>query len=217
MTKKIISQGIYLVIDPSMDKDVLLDKLHQAISGNIVAVQIWDNFRPETDIIALIHEISKICRSKNIPVLINNRWELLLSTELDGVHFDEVPANFAQIKQLIGNKGILGITCGNELSVVKWAHDQQLDYISFCSIFPSTTANSCELVSFDTIKATRAITSLPIFLAGGIRPENIPQLKGLGATGIAVVSGIMSAEQPMEALQRYEQALSELRHTSPKP
>lgn len=212
--KKTIANGIYLVIDPSVDDNILLDKLQQAIQGNIVAVQIWDNFKPETNVAALVHEIIELCQSENIPVLINNRWELCLTTALDGVHFDEVPENFEQIKQRISDDVILGITCGNDLAVVKWAHEHQLAYISFCSIFPSTTSNSCELVSFDTIKATRAITALPIFLAGGIKPENIPQLSELGQAGIAVVSGIMNAEEPIEALKRYEDAMMVLQNTS---
>ena len=208
MMKMSMKNGIYLVVDPSIDRDVLLDKLQQAIEGKIIAVQIWDNFKAVADVKTLTNEIIDLCKPHNIPVLINNQWELLLETALNGVHFDIVPNNFDQLKQRLDKDTILGITCGNDLSVVKWADENKLDYISFCSMFPSTTANSCELVSFETIKATRKITSLPIFLAGGIKPENIHLFSELNYAGIAVVSGIMNAENPTEALKKYTETIN---------
>ncbi|HSC55505.1 MAG TPA: thiamine phosphate synthase [Phnomibacter sp.] len=201
--KKTIQSGIYLVIDPSIDRNTLLTKLQQAITGKIVAVQIWDNFKTDCNVNELISEISTLCRQQNIPVLINNQWRLLLDIELDGVHFDTLPDNFNQLKQDLGKEMIIGITCGNDLSVVKWADENKLDYISFCSMFPSTTANSCELVTFDNIKEARKITSLPIFLAGGVKPENIPLLNELSYSGIAIVSGIMNADNPIDVLKMY--------------
>ena len=92
---------------------------------------------------------------------------------------------------------------------MQWADDHALDYISFCSMFPSSTANSCELVSFETVRQARLITSLPIFLAGGIRPGNIEALKELDYSGIAVVSGVMSANNPAEAINLYHEKLNQ--------
>lgn len=208
MMKKTIQKGIYLVVDPSMDKSVLLNKLRRVTDGKIVAVQIWDNFTEDGNKKEMVEEITALCHQQNVPVLINNQWKLLLDTDLDGVHFDAVPENFNQIKTEIGKEIITGITCGNDLSIVKWADENGLDYVSFCSIFPSSTANSCELVSFDTIKAARTITSLPVFLAGGIKPGNMHLLNELDYAGIAVVSGIMSADNTGQALESYHQHIS---------
>lgn len=210
--KKTIQKGIYLVIDPSIDQSILLSKLQQAIKGKIVAVQIWDNFKPGYDNKKLIKKITALCQPQNIPVLINNQWRLLLDTELDGVHFDTIPDNFNQLKQEFGKEKIVGITCGNDLSVVKWADKNGLDYVSFCSVFPSLTANICELVTFETIKEAYKITSLPIFLAGGIKPENIHLLNGLNYSGIAVVSGIMNAHNPVETLKIYYEKINSSKH-----
>ncbi len=207
MIKKTIQNGIYLLIDPSIGLNSLLTKLQQAITEKIVAVQIWDNFKPGCNVKQLINEISCLCRPQNIPVLINNDWRLLLDLELDGVHFDTLPDNFNQLKQNLEKEIIIGITCGNDLSVVRWADENKLDYISFCSVFPSTTANSCELVTFDTIKEARKITTLPIFLAGGIKPENIHLLDKLSYSGIAVVSGIMNADNPVETIKMYHEKI----------
>lgn len=209
--KKKIQNGIYLIIDPSMDRNILISKLEKIIYEDIAAIQIWDNFKQNENPIELINEIIQLCHTQNIPVLINNRWELLKNTSLDGVHFDKKQDNILQLKHELCRDIIIGITCNNDLSIVKWSNENGLDYISFCSMFSSKTANSCELVSFNTIKEARKITSLPIFLAGGIKPENIDKLNELDYSGIAVVSGIMNEEKPVDALKRYQQKIKILK------
>lgn len=203
-----IKNGIYLIIDPSTDKNLLLSKLNVIIKEPLAALQIWDNFKSPDNQTELINEILNICRHRNFPIIINNRWELLNTTDLNGVHFDKIPENIDFIKKQIKKDVIMGVTCNNDLNEVQRAEKLQFDYISFCSIFPSTTANSCELVSFETIKKAQSITSLPIFLAGGIKPDNVEKLNELNYSGIAIVSGIMNAHNPVEEIRKYEQKLN---------
>lgn len=205
--KKNIQNGIYLLIDPSMNRQVLLSRLKEIIWEEIAAIQIWDNFSANENRIEFIEEILCLTQTKNIPVIINNQWQLLKQLNLDGVHFDKIPDNILQVRTEIGREIITGITCGNDLSAVTWANENGLDYISFCSMFPSSTANSCELVTFNTVKEASNITSLAIFLAGGIRPENIEALNELNYSGIAVVSGIMNNDKPAEAFKKYQQKI----------
>lgn len=205
-----LSGGIYLVIDPSMQEHKLLKKLSGALNSGIAAVQIWDNFPSSANLENLVQHVCEICHNHNVPVFINNRWQLLNTTALDGVHFDEIPKDFDNIKERLGSHCMIGITVNNDLSVVRWAEKNKLDYISFCSIFPSTTSNSCELVTLENVIETRNITSMPLFLAGGIRPENINKLKELDFDGIAVVSGIMSSNNPQNAAKNYLTKLKNL-------
>lgn len=202
-----IQNGLYLIIDPSTDRNSLVSKLKEIIHQKIAAIQIWDNFKATENPIEFINAILHLCHPNNIPVLINNQWELLKQTNLDGIHFDNVQHNILQIKNELKRDIITGITANNDLSIVKWADENNFDYISFCSMFQSSTANSCELVSFDTVKEARKMTSLAIFLAGGIKPENIALLNELNYSGIAVVSGIMSAEKPLEAFEQYQKKI----------
>lgn len=203
-----IKNGIYLILDPSMDRISLMLKLMEITQENIAAIQIWDNFNPHENPVPLINEILELCHPKKIPVLINNRWELLRQTKLDGVHFDEKHENMRKIKKELNRQIITGITCNNDLSLVNWANENEMNYLSFCSMFPSTTANTCELVSFETIREARKITDLPLFLAGGINPENMQKLDSLQYSGIAIVSGVMSAEKPGQEIKKYIKKLN---------
>jgi thiamine-phosphate pyrophosphorylase len=186
--KRSISKGIYLILDPSMNR----------------SIQIWDNFPSADDPVPLVKEILELCHPTNIPVLVNNRWDLLMEADLDGIHLDEIPEDLGAMRQKVGRNIIVGITCSNDPSIPRWAEKNELDYLSFCSMFPSSTASSCELVSHDTVKSVRKTSSLPIFLAGGIRPENLELLDRLDYSGIAVVSGIMSVEDPRQAIKNYQ-------------
>lgn len=207
MTKQTIESGIYLIIDPSMDEEVLFPKLNVIVKEKIAAIQIWDNFKENQNIDELLLKIHGKTSLNNIPLIINNRWEYLKKIPLDGIHFDEIPENFNEIKKEIKRDCIIGITCNNDFSIIEYAEKNQFDYISFCSMFPSKTANSCELVNFETVQQAKNIFKGKIFLAGGIDLNTIKNLDELNYDGIAVVSGIMSSENPSETIKKYQQKI----------
>ncbi|WP_332452896.1 thiamine phosphate synthase [Chryseobacterium aquaticum] len=207
MRNQTIQSGIYLIIDPSMEEEILLSKLNLIVKEKIAAIQVWDNFKEDQNIEELLLKIYEKASPNNIPIIINNRLELLKQIPLDGIHFDEIPENFNDIKKEINRDFIAGITCNNELSTIEYAKKNQFDYISFCSMFPSKTANSCELVDFETVQKAKSIFSGKIFLAGGIDLSNIENLSQLNHDGIAIVSGIMSAENPSENIKKYHQKI----------
>jgi thiamine-phosphate pyrophosphorylase len=201
-----IRKGIYLVADPSIDENILLYKITECLSEEIAAVQIWEKDRDQ-DLLPIAEKICNLCIPQNVPVIINNRWELLKKSQLNGVHFDHLPQNVEEIRKSLNRKFITGVTCNNDLSDVVLAQKHKLDYISFCSIFPSGTANSCELVEFDTIQKSRSIFSELIFIAGGITPHNLDKLTHLPFDGVAVISGILGSSNPVEAIREYKKHL----------
>jgi thiamine-phosphate pyrophosphorylase len=206
-----ITGGVYLVIDPAMERLLLLSKLASALKGKLEAVQLWNHWTPGDDKQECINAVAQLCRQHNVPLLIDNDWEMLLqSNYLDGVHFDTVPDDYGMIKQKIGRSFIAGITCSGNLDVVRWADEQQLDYVSFCAMFPSPSAGSCDIVMPETVRKAKKLTALPLFVSGGITPDNIPILrKQTPFDGVAVISGIMSADDPLSKVILYHNALTE--------
>lgn len=207
--------GIYLVLDPSMDKETLLHKLKEALEGGVSIVQIWNNWPASFNLLPkqdLIQAILQVAAAYHVPVLINEEWELLIGTGLAGIHFDKIPEDYEAIKADIKRDFICGITCSNSLEVVHWAEHNQLDYVSFCSMYPSGSVDSCEIVRPETVKKARDITQIPFFLSGGITAENLVTLKELDFAGVAVISGILSAASPKESASAYKSALTNLNY-----
>lgn len=208
--KKKITGGVYLVVDPSVEKTELLEKMEQALNGGVSTVQIWNHW---PDLFSadekeqLINEILNIANIHNVPVLINEDWKLLKITNLDGIHFDEMPGDFSNIQSEIGREFISGITCSNDLEVIRRADENGFDYISFCSMFPSSSVDSCEIVRPETVRKAREITDLPLFVSGGITPQNLSDLDELDFQGVAVISGIMNSDSPKNSAIEYGHVL----------
>lgn len=209
-----ITGGVYLVVDPAMDRSLLLSKLAPALKTGITAVQIWNNWLPGTDKGSYIAAVSGLCRAYSVPLFIGNDWELLIdSPDLDGVHFDSVPENYAEIKRKVGRPFMAGITCSGDLDIVRWANKNEFAYVSFCAMFPSTSAGSCTIVMPSAVREARGITDLPLFVSGGITPENILSLRKLTPfDGVAVISGIMSADDTSLKVRSYQEALNSTKH-----
>lgn len=204
--KKTLDGGIYVVVNPQMEETTLLDRLQKLTTQPIAAIQIWDHFDQDLVDLEIIHKIHGICRAASVPLLINNRWEILEEIALDGVHFDEIPEHLNAIRKQIGRPFIVGLTCGNEQNKLGWAAEHA-DYISFCAMFPSTSAGPCEIVTPETVKVARKVFKRPLFLSGGIKPENMHELKDLEFDGVAVISGLMQAVDPTRELRKYQQQL----------
>src|ERR1019366_485644 len=143
MTEKpfTINDGLYLVVDPSMAIDILLPKIEAAINGGVNIIQIWNHWKEDADKISIIAAIVNIAHQKNIAVLINENIEWM--DLVDGIHFDELPVSIEEIRTKINRHFIIGITCGNDFEKIEWAIEHKLSYISFCSVFPSGTVNTC--------------------------------------------------------------------------
>lgn len=203
-----IEGGIYLVVDPAMNEQILLEKIAEAIQGGVDVIQIWNHWNEGVDKHKLIDAICALVHRKSIPVLINEDWTLLKGTMLDGIHFDAIPNDINRIREEVGRTIYCGITCGNDLATVEWANEHKLDYISFCSMFPSSSAGVCEIVSIDVVKKAKDITIMPIFLAGGISLDNMKDLKDTQANGIAVISAIMKANDVTEKTKQFKQQLT---------
>ncbi|SIN70086.1 thiamine phosphate synthase [Algoriphagus halophilus] len=202
-------EGIYLVLDPNQPWLELLEKTQQALKGGVQLLQIWNHWPEqvtEQDKIKFCQDIKKIAQTYQVPVLINEDWKLAEKCNLDGVHLDKVPEEFELIRESLKSK-IIGLTVGNQEELILWAEENQLSYISFCSVFPSSSVDTCELVHPESIQQARKLTSLPIFLSGGINPENLEKLSHFSFEGIAVISGILNSTDPEMAVQTYLQQL----------
>jgi thiamine-phosphate pyrophosphorylase len=214
---KEIKGGLYLVVDPMPTLQVIFSKIKSALEGGVDVIQIWDNWNSHSSQEEYISEICNVAHKYNVPVLINNHWKWLEKFPLDGVHFDAKVNDLRQIKNQIGRAFSIGITCGNDHMQVDWAIDNEVDYISFCSMFPSPTSNSCELVRPDIVKRARAITNIPIYVSGGVTVDNLPSLMNLGIDGVAIVSEIMKAENPQLAATKFKHFFNNqtLRNSNP--
>lgn len=200
--------SLYLIVDPVPGLKLVLPKIKDALDGGVDIIQIWDHWNTQHPAEEFIIKVCSLAHDFGVPVIINTHWEWLENLPLDGVHFDEIPGNLTAIKKKIRRPFYVGITCGNSRDQIDWAIENGADYISFCSMFPSSTSNSCDLVDHDVVKRVSASTNIPIFVAGGITPQNLPALFALGINGVAAVSSIMDAPDTKAAAHGFKTVLN---------
>jgi thiamine-phosphate pyrophosphorylase len=201
---KKITGGIYLVIDPRPGLREILPKLKSALEGGVDVIQLWNNWNPTEDHHSFIFEVCRLSHRYEVPVFLNENWQWLKTFPLDGIHFDVIPEDVNHIRNEIGRPLLMGITCGNNEDQIRWGIENKADYLSFCSMFPSSTSNSCELVDPSIIQVTSERTSIPIYAAGGITLKNTSLVSDLGVNGIAIASGIMKSIDPRIAVQQFK-------------
>jgi thiamine-phosphate pyrophosphorylase len=204
-----IKSGLYLVADPAEGIEALIPKLSDALRGGVDIVQLWNHWAEDQDKIEFISAVCDLAHRHNVPVLINEEWECMINTELDGVHFDNFPENIEEIRSKVDREISIGLTCGNDLDRIKLAVKRGIDYISFCSMFPSASVgDACEIVQTETVEAARQITDMPIFVSGGITTANLDALMKRGINGAAVISGILKAEKPEQAAKAFKKVIN---------
>jgi thiamine-phosphate pyrophosphorylase len=211
-----ITGGLYLVIDPAPGISAVLPKVEAAIRGGVNVLQIWNNWHDGQDAVDFTKRIYFVARRRAIPVLIHENIELMKMTRADAMHFDNPAIPPYELQKQLGREIIYGITCANDLERVRWAANQTADYVSFCSMYASSSVNTCDLVSLETVRKARQLASFPIFASGGITPENSVPVLESGANGIAVISGILKADDPEAAAKKYVEVIKNFSHKRPK-
>ena len=205
-------QGIYLVMDPKGAKEILLQKLKAALEGGISILQVWNHWHGDVtqhEKKTFIEEVKLRCDQFDVPVLMHDDWKLALESNLSGVHFDEAPNDFDEVKKALESMHI-GLTVGNDLEKIAWAEKHQLSYSSFCAMFPSSSVDTCEIVDAKTVLEAQKITTLPIFLSGGITAQNLKKLSAISFSGVAIISGILNSADPKRSTIEYQEELKNL-------
>lgn len=192
---------LYLVTDDQQDLATLLNVVEQAVAGGVTMVQVREKHGDVRAFIERAMAVKQVLQGTGVPLIINDRVDVALAVNADGVHLgqSDLPARIA--RKLIGPDKILGLSIENEdqLSV---ADQLPIDYIGLSAIFATPTkTNTQKHWGIAGLEFALRKTRLPIVAIGGINRANIPQLSATGVDGLALVSAISHAEDPKLAAQ----------------
>ncbi|MCF7507327.1 thiamine phosphate synthase [Vibrio sp. D54] len=190
---------LYLVTDDQQDLATLKRVVRKAVEGGVTMVQVREKHGDVRAFIERAQAVKDILKDTNVPLIINDRVDVALAVDADGVHLgqSDMPATIA--RELIGPNKILGLSIENEEQLAQ-ANSLPIDYIGLSAIFATPTkTNTKKHWGIDGLKMALETTSLPIVAIGGINESNIPQLSATGVHGLALVSAICHAEDPKAA------------------
>lgn len=197
---KNIDLSLYLVTDNSDDVEKFLKTIEEAIKGGVTVVQIREKTADTLDFYNLALKVKEITTKHNVPLIINDRVDIALAIDADGVHVGQSDMPGDVTRKLIGEDKILGISAAT-IDEAKKAQKDGADYIGTGAVFPTSTKDDAESVTKDELTEIVKSIDIPVVAIGGINLENASQLTDTGIVGLSVVSAIMSSDNPKKSSQ----------------
>lgn len=183
---------LYLVTDRSlMSTATLIEAVEQAILGGCTMIQLREKNISSLDFYRQSVEVKKITEQYHVPFIINDRIDIAMAVNADGVHIGQSDIPAAIVRDLIGTDMLLGVSAASVKEAVQAANDGA-DYLGVGAMFPTGTKTDANYVSIEELKKIRHAVNLPIIAIGGINKSNIKLFHNTGINGLAVVSAIIA-------------------------
>ncbi|MGP1349853.1 MAG: thiamine phosphate synthase [Stomatobaculum sp.] len=171
------------------------DIIASVLDGGATLLQIREKELSDADFTDEVRILKPLCAARGVPCIVNDRIQVALAADADGVHVGQSDLGAGNIRALIGPDRILGITA-KTVAQARAAEAAGADYIGAGAVFGSATKTDALAMSLELFREIAASVRIPAVAIGGISAGNVARLAGCGADGIAVVSGIFSAEDP---------------------
>lgn len=196
MTER-VNLELYLVTDRAWLRGrTLVQIVEAAIDGGVTAVQLREKSLDTRTFLAEARALKQLLAPRGIPLLINDRVDIALACDADGVHLGQTDMPVEDVRRLMPN-AIIGLSV-ETMEHVHEASALPVDYLGVSPIYATPTkTDTAAPWGLDGLRAIKAATRLPLVAIGGIHPENAAPIRALA--GLAVVSAICAADDPRAA------------------
>lgn len=195
--------SLYLVTDRSLTlgRDMVWI-VEEAVKGGVTMVQLREKNCSTSEFIELALWLKQTLAPYKVPLIINDRIDVALAVDADGVHLGQSDMPYFLARQQLGYHKIIGLSVEN-MEQVHLANAMDVDYIGISPIFSTPTkTDTAQPFGLEGVKQIMAISKHKAVAIGGINLENTTSIIEAGAHGVAVVSAICSAKSPREAALR---------------
>ena len=188
---------LYLVTDRNcLQQQTLEQAVEQAILGGVTLVQLREKAIASKAFYERALRIKAICHHYNVPLLINDRVDIALAVEADGVHIGQSDLPCGVVRQILGKDKIIGVSARTAQQAIQ-AQADGADYLGVGAMFATSTKQDAQTVTIASLTQIRQAVTLPIVAIGGINHTTLPALQqalqaaDTSIDGVAVVSAIL--------------------------
>ena len=183
---------LYLCTDRHWLGDMsIAESVERTIEGGVTLVQLREKDVSTAQFLQAAQAVQEVCRRHGIPLIINDRIDIALAVDADGVHVGQTDMPCAIARRLIGPDKILGVSASTP-EHARRAREDGADYIGIGAAFLTDTKAVGRALTRDEIVEVLKAGGIPACAIGGINEVTGPQLEGLGLDGISVISSILS-------------------------
>lgn len=201
--------GLYLVTDRRfLDGRSLEDVVVRAVEGGVRTVQLREKDISTREFIEEALSLKKVLRRYDVPLIVNDRVDVALAADADGVHLGQSDMPYAAARKLLGKEKIIGLSVENMDQVLE-SNVLDVDYIGISPVFSTSTKTDTETpFGLEGLKEAVRISRHRAVAIGGINAGNIRDIRMCGADGAAVVSAVMGSADPESAARRLSELFS---------
>ncbi len=200
---------IYLITDDKYFKGRdLLETIEKALRGGVTAVQYRFKNKNTREMYEELLKLRELTRKYNADLVVNDRADLALAVDADGVHVGKKDLPPEAVRKVVGDKLYIGYTA-NSLEEVKEAQELPIDYIGFGSIYHTTTKEEYRLVGVEALREAVRVSEKPIVCIGGIMPYRVAEVVKAGCRNLAISAGILGFEDVEKSAREVQRAYKE--------
>jgi thiamine-phosphate pyrophosphorylase len=202
-----VDYSLYLVTDRVILKGRdLLQAVEEAIRGGVTLVQLREKNISSRDFYTLALEMKALTQKYRIPLIINDRLDIMLAVDADGLHVGEDDLPLATVRRLLGPDKILGYSAGNVTEALR-GQEEGADYLGSGPVYSTgSKADAGEPIGLTGLQAIKESVKIPVVAIGGIDLARIPKVRETDVDGIAVISAILGQPDPKEASKALAEA-----------
>jgi thiamine-phosphate pyrophosphorylase len=193
---------LYLVCDAQPDS-----LLRRALAGGVDIVQLRIKNGRDEEILAAAARFRALCAEHGALLVINDRPDLAIAADADGVHVGQDDASVAAARATVGSERLVGLSTHTPADVDA-ANRAGVDYIGVGPVNATPTKPGRPAVGLELVRHAAAHSSVPFFAIGGIGPANVAAVRGAGARRVAVVRALTEAGDPLSAARELRAALT---------
>lgn len=203
---RLTQAGLCVILSPAQPDDDLAAAGRAALRGGADILQLRHKSAPDRDLLPLARELREATREHDALLIINDRPDLALLADADGVHLgpDDLPIRAA--RRLIGHDRLIGATA-NTVALAQQAEADGADYVGCGAVFPSPSKPDREVIGVPRWARVAKAVRIPVFAIGGIGLDNVGELTAAGCSRIAVIRGILAAADVEAATRALKDSL----------
>ena len=184
----------------------LPEAVREALEGGATMIQLREKSMEREAMLNEAREIGAICRSFNVPFIIDDDVEMALACGADGVHVGQEDMEAGLVRRRVGKNRIVGVSAHSVEEALR-AQAAGADYLGCGAVFPTATHDRPHALPIPVLRDICRAVSIPVAAIGGIKLENVDQLAGTGIAGVAVVTALFAAADVRESARRMREKL----------
>ena len=202
---------LYLVTDRELSLGRSLEEVvSEAVAGGVTIVQLREKDASTGEFVELAFRLKEILRPYNVPLIINDRVDVALAVDAEGLHIGQSDMPYGIARKLLGPDKIIGLSVENFEDIEK-ANALDVDYIGISPVYGTLTkTDTAEPFGLDGLRKAVSISVHPTVAIGGMNASTIADVIAAGANGVAVVSAICSADSPRLAAKELKDIIEML-------